>query len=472
MKIDFILNNEEISVEIDPLFSVLRYLREIKGLTSVKTGCGEGECGACTVLLGTLSNSVIKYKNVASCILPIGELEGKHIVTLEGINGDNLTPVQDALVNEGAVQCGFCTPGFVMSLTGFFLSSDKYTDEKVLDSIDGNICRCTGYYSIKRASEKLVTFFKSKVDMNDRIESLITHSLIPEYFGTIVSRLKVINKLKVNEKSVEKSDKENLFIGGGTDLLVGQKEETGRMIPKFVSRADNLSEIFSDEEFIRIGAGVTTEEIKKSKVLESEFPGIPDFMSFVSSTLIRNVATLGGNIVNASPIGDLSILFLSLDAILTVEGEDGEREVELKRFFTGYKKMDLKKGELLKEVRIPKFKGERFLNFEKVSRRKYLDIAGCNSAACFYIEGQIITKCDLSAGGVAPVPLFLKKSSSYLKGKKIEENTLDGVLEIVKSEISPISDVRGSANYKKELLMRLIRAHFNKVFKVIGRARR
>ncbi len=459
MKIKFILNNNDISVEMDPLFPTLRFLREEMGLTSVKTGCGEGECGACTIILGIPENGTMKYRNVTSCLLPVGELNGKHVVTLEGINQNDLSPVQKAFVDEGAIQCGFCTPGFIMSITGFFLSEKEMTSENILNSIDGNICRCTGYYSIKRAADKVLREVISKMDRNNRINSLADQNIVPEYFKAVAERLAFM------EKGIEGNDlsgKDTLFVGGGTDLLVSGIEDKNCKV-SFLSGIKGIAEISEDDNFIYVGAGASVENIIDSHVIKKHFTGMEGFMYLISSQIIRNLATLGGNIVNASPIGDLSVLFLTLDPVLEIRSKKGAREVGLKKFFKGYKVMDLFPGEFIYKMKIPVPYGEHFLNFEKVSRRKYLDIASCNSAAFFQMKDNVVIKCDFSAGGVAPVPLYLQKCSRFLTGKEISEEIIEKAVEIASGEISPISDVRGSSKYKTELLKQLIRAHFEKL---------
>ncbi len=459
MKINFILNNEDVSVKIDPCLSTLRFLREERGLTSVKTGCGEGECGACTIIIGNYKNGKMKYKNVASCLLSVGELNGKHVVTLEGINRPDLSPVQRAFVDEGAIQCGFCTPGFVMSITGFFLSEKEITSENILNSIDGNICRCTGYYSIKRAAEKVLKEITQSIESGDRINSLADLSVIPGYFKTIAGRL---SALDIGKDEDCLSGKETLFIAGGTDLMVGGTEGKVSDV-RFISAINGISDISEDENFINIGAGVSVENIIDSYILNKHFPEMRSFMYLISSQIIRNLATLGGNIVNASPIGDLSVLFLPLDPVLEIRSDKGVRNVLLKNFFKDYKVMDLFPGELIFKLKIPVPTGENFFNFEKVSRRKFLDIASCNSAAYFQIDKGVMTKCALSAGGVAPIPLYLEESSRYLTGREVDRESIDKLANIVSGEISPISDVRGSSEYKKELLINLMQAHFEKL---------
>ncbi|MCK5004562.1 MAG: FAD binding domain-containing protein, partial [Candidatus Aminicenantes bacterium] len=341
------------------------------------------------------------------------------------------------------------------------LSDRDITMENILNSIDGNICRCTGYYSIKRAAEKILKIVGTGIDDKDRISSLAGLSAIPDYFTEIPERLKGLTD-SPDRDSESKAKENTLYIGGGTDLLVSGSGKP-KLYVRFISDIENISDIFEDNNFIHVGAGSTVEDIIDSEILNKHFPGISDFMYLISSQIIRNTATLGGNIVNASPIGDLSVLFLALDPVLDIKSGDGIREVLFKEFFKDYKVMDLEPGELILKMKIPVYPGKRFFNFEKVSRRKYLDIASCNSASCFYLEGDVIKKCDLSAGGVAPVPLYMKESSTWLTGKEVSKETMNKVIEVAMDEISPISDVRGSSDYKRELLRRLIKAHFVKL---------
>lgn len=459
-EIKFILNNREIQTNADPKMSALKFLREKEDLKSVKLGCGEGECGACTVLLGELRNGEVRYKNVASCILPLGDLESKHLVTLEGINQKELTPVQKVMVDEGAIQCGFCTPGFVMSMTGFFMSDEAKTNENVLSAIDGNICRCTGYFPIKRAAEKLVKFYGESGMEENPVGKLIELSFLPSYFSTISKRLSMLSKREV---SPDISDR-NVLVGGGTDLFVGDKIADETNEPLFLSRIDGLDRIFSEENEIYLGAGATTEDIKNSKIIRNNIENIDGFFSLISSAIIRNRATLGGNIVNASPIGDLSVFFLALNSTLILTKNGLTREVNLKDFFKDYKIFDLGPGEIIKYVKFKKPGRNETINFEKVSRRRHLDIASCNSAIRIKFINDKVESCSISAGGVAPVPFFLREASSFITGEKPDEKNLIDMVEIAKREISPISDIRGSSDYKRNLLGRLIISHFVKIF--------
>ncbi|MHA1552766.1 MAG: FAD binding domain-containing protein, partial [Candidatus Heimdallarchaeaceae archaeon] len=318
--------------------STLDFLRN-KGMKGVKEACHEGECGVCMVLLGELKDNNVEYKTVTSCILPLGEIVGKHVVTIEGLNQEELSPIQQALVDEGASQCGFCTPGFVVSLTGFFLN-EKFEKKDILTSIEGNLCRCGAYAAIIRSVEKLakeisVEDKKSK----ERIQQLIEECILPAYFSDIPNQLEKLEQL-IETKLL----KEGTYVAGATDLLV-QHESLSN--PRFLSEKD-LSGISLDGDYIYIGATTTMEDIRISEELNALFNTKQD-ISLVSAFPIRLQATLGGNLVNASPIGDLIIYFLALDAEISLKNERDSRIIKLRDFYKDYKIMDIEKGEIIEK---------------------------------------------------------------------------------------------------------------------------
>ncbi len=459
--IKFIINDREVETSVPMGTVTLDFIRRHQKLPGTKEGCREGECGACTVLIGELKDNDIEYKAAASCLLPLGELAGKHIVTVEGINingsADTLTPVQQALTDEGASQCGFCTPGIVMSLTGFFLTSRDLDYSDAIDALDGNICRCTGYVPIQRAAQKLCQSFAPQLDKEkNRIRQLVEWSVLPDYFLQIPGRLKVLPHPTAPGKGV--------IVAGATDLYV---QKPGELLDKdleFVSQRKGLTGIRRENNTIYIGAGTTVEQMKQSPLINEVFPKMREYLNLVSSTIMRSRATLAGNIVNASPIGDLTIILLALDAHLCLAKGKEKRELPLRKFFKGYKQMDLKSGEIIEAIKFPVPGPNTRFHFEKVSRRKYLDIASANTAVTLKMEGDTIAGIHLSAGGVAPIPLYLEKTCAFLKEKEITMETLREAIKVMEGEISPISDVRGSAQYKTLLLRNLILAHFITLF--------
>jgi xanthine dehydrogenase small subunit len=457
LMIKFILNNKLVSSEKPGGISLLDFIRYDMDLPGTKVGCREGDCGACTVLEGSLENGKTFYKSINSCLTPLVNAHGKHIVTIEGINTKNLTPVQKAIHDNSATQCGFCTPGFVMSLTAYMFSNELSDRKKAIASLSGNICRCTGYKSIEKAANEISGLLTEK-DTSDPVSWLVSKNYIPKYFSHISEKLKSIN----NE--TEFPGKNAVFIAGGTDLMVQKAEELAEInATSFIGRKD-LKGISVKNGKCITGAASTMSEIEQSSVFKEIIPEIGSYFRLISSEPIRNMATLAGNIVNASPIGDLTIIFLALDSEIILESSKGVKSVSLKDFFLGYKKLKIKKGEVVKSINFTIPSKPLLFNFEKVSKRKHLDIASVNTAIRLKMKDNMIDECSLSAGGVSPIPLSLAETSDFLIGKSITSETLIEANEIMQNEISPISDVRGSLEYKRLLLRQLFFAHFIKLF--------
>lgn len=456
--ITFILNNKLIKTDVSAGMSLLNYIRNEAGLKGTKSGCKEGDCGACTVLQGQLSNGKLFYKAIVSCLTPLGNVHGKHIVTIEGLNTSNLSPVQQAIVNNAGTQCGFCTPGFIMSLTGYSLSKQAGLKSGAIASIAGNICRCTGYKSIEKAALKVGDLLKDK-DSDRDIEWLSDHHFIPDYFNTISARLSTITKRKLN------SSQADMVVGGGTDLMVQKPNMVKVSALNLTLNNPNLNIITKRGNRITIGASVTVNDLLNNHHLTDAFPKLNTWFKLISSEQIRNTATLAGNFVNASPIGDMSILFLAMDTTLTLSSSSNKkRDIPLKNFFLNYKQLDLAKGEIIESIQFDLPGKQSHVNFEKVSKRLHLDIASVNSALKLKVADNVIVHASLAAGGIAPVPKYFNKTSAFLWGKPLSIDTLIEAEDIMQKEVSPISDVRGSAIYKRLLLRQLFFTHFMEMF--------
>ncbi len=472
--IQFILNDKEISADLPAGELLLDLIRYHKYLTGTKIGCREGDCGACTVLIGEIINSKLRYRAVTSCLTALGNIHGKHVVTVEGLNREVsgevpeisgqviniLNPVQQAMYNEGATQCGFCTPGFIVSFAGFCLSDDEKNYENAIASIDGNICRCTGYKSIQRAAKNIAEMMQKNT--GDVIDYVTSNSILPAYFSGIKKRLVDLNSKTNGVKRSSANAKKHL--GGGTDLYVQQHEKMVNADIDFLFNKYELNGISKDDNKCIMGPSVTVTDLMESEIIKKTFPDFRKISKLVSSTPIRNIATIAGNFVNASPIGDFTILFLALNTNVILSNGINKREVALREFYKGYKQLDKKEDEFIEQIwfEIPDKKD--LFNFEKVSKRTHLDIASVNSAISIKTDGKMILNAGLSAGGVGPVTLYLSKTSLFLNDKKVTEELIDDAIEIAQSEISPISDARGSEDYKRLLLSQLIKAHFITLF--------
>ncbi len=456
--IEFILNDQLVETSVLPTTVLLDFIRKEKKLTGTKEGCREGDCGACTVLIGEVVEAKVKYKSVNSCLMPIGDANGKHVVTVEGINNTALTPVQVAMVNEGGTQCGFCTPGFVVSMTGYFLNHDKFDIYEAVEYLGGNICRCTGYAGIKRAAESANELLAHQnPQLKTNLEKLVSNRFVPPYFLNIKKRLQAIPARKTLEKS-------RTIISGGTDLYVQKWEELVRSDASLISADKKLIGVTKTNGKIKIGAATSIEEIKNSKILKKAIPHWDEYLNLFGSLPIRNRATIGGNIVNASPIADMVNIAMALDAKVHLSDRKKKREIPLKNFYKGYKTLNKRQNEILEAISFQLPPKNFLFNFEKVSKRTYLDIASVNSSIYMEVKNGKILVVRISAGGVAPIPLYLAKTCKYLNSKQIKTTTIRKAASIALMEISPISDARGSADYKRLLLRQLLYAHFIKLF--------
>jgi xanthine dehydrogenase small subunit len=484
--IKFILNNQSIETELSKGSTVLDFVRYHKNLKGTKIGCREGDCGACTIIVGELNDEKVKYRTQTSCLMPLANAAGKHIVTVEGINKTDggLTQVQSAMVEESGTQCGFCTVGFVMSLTNFCIDETPKTFESAVSAIDGNICRCTGYKSIERAARSLLEEEKRKEDGEterrrdgETLAIAIAKEIVPGYFANIKERLLNIKSETPNQKikgqtlnSAEQNPKSEIrnpksFVAGGTDLYVQRPEEMADTEAENLFDDSDLRFINDSGEFIEIGASTVVTDLLESGVMQRIFPRLYRHLKLVSSTPIRNMATLAGNFVNASPIGDMTAWFLALDAELFVSSASGsERTIPLRDFYLGYKQLAKTPDEFITKIRFRK--DFTHFNFEKVCKRTYLDIASVNTGLSLKVSDHLIEAAHASVGGVAAVPLYLRKTSEFLRGKEINQTTISEASEILQTEIAPISDVRGSESYKRLLARQLFTAHFAELFEI------
>ena len=453
----FILNNKEMELSLLQGRSVLDLLRKDLGLYGTKEGCREGECGACTVILGRIP--LVAYRPMPACLMPAGQLNNTHLVTIEGLQEERPNRLQQAFINQGATQCGFCTPGFILSLTGYLLEGRTVTVQGAIDALGGNLCRCTGYGTIRRAVEETVEPLLGKVPS---LQGLIELDLLPAYFATIPQRLENLRRKSQADSSdltVEWFEKNHPLIAGGTDLYVQRGDALNKSAPWFL--IPESEPIRVEEGMIEIPASATMEQLRRDPHFIDQFPGWREKLLLIASHTLRNRATLGGNIVNASPIADCAVLLLALDGqIQLVSSEGARRRFPLREFFLGYKELDLKSDEIVESLLVTKQDEAQLWNYAKVSKRERLDIAGCNSAAVFTINNGAFASVGLALGGVASVPFTAHQTMAWLREKPLTKETFLGSMEVLQEEISPIDDVRGSAEYKRRLASALMADHY------------
>ncbi len=466
----FRINQKLFEEEVQDESLALDWIRNIAGLKGTKEGCREGDCGACLVLMGGRAplpdgGARVEWKAVTSCTLGMGELDGRHVITIEGLAAAGLTPVMEAMLDEGASQCGFCSPGFVLALTGFLVSGESVDPVSAMAAVEGNLCRCTGYGSIRRAASRLAEeFAELPSGLKERLEALAARKVLPAPLAALMAcPPEPAGMAEAAFGSIHPEDPSLVQIGGGTDYYVRNPDPSPDVAPRFSDQDDAARLIraasVSGKRILELGAAVTVDDFFASPAVRQAAPGIERYAAEIASPPIRARATLAGNIANASPIADMTAMLMALGARLVLEGAPaGERLVELPAFFLGYKKVDLSPGERIRGIVLP---GEPVLfSFEKAAKRARLDIATVNSALAVSMAPDGTIACArYAAGGIAPVPLRLEACEHLLVGRRPDASLARELGKAAYGAGSPIDDVRGSSLYRRRLMERLAWAH-------------
>ncbi len=461
------INGEPVIVRRQDAFLTLSdYLRTRRRLTGTKIVCSEGDCGSCSVLCGQPSPSGIDYRPIDSCIRFMFQLDNAYIVTVEGLRESGaLTAIQAALVDCHGSQCGFCTPGFVMALAGMRISADSVTEDDLRHQLTGNLCRCTGYSPIlaagKSAAEQgaLRPFLPDNGAIRQRpagepieITANIAGVACRVYCPTTIEQAVTFLASQPRAR----------IVAGATDLGVqfnkGQLQAIDWLDLNRIAELRNVAVAGDD---LMIGAGATWSELEQ--VVERRLPEFHAIIRVFGSPQIRHVGTVGGNIINASPISDAVPLLFVCEAELTFVSGTGERTVNINDFYRGYKDFDLREGELLTQIRLPLPPPQRQLRLYKVSRRRDMDISSFTAAIWVELAGDTIRDAGIAYGAVGPVVLRLRRTESFLRGKPFTLDTMIHAGEIAVDEITPISDVRGQAAYRWQLARNVLRKFYYQI---------
>ena len=442
----------------DPNETILNYIRLKLKKTGTKEGCAEGGCGACTVVLGELKKNNIIYKAINSCITFVPTLEGKQLLIVEDLalkNGD-LHPVQKAMVNFHGSQCGFCTPGFVMSLFAMYKNHSSYDNQIIKDSISGNLCRCTGYRPIVDAAKSLNNNIKSdQFKKNEKktiallkkikLQNISINNSNKKYFAPrTISELKKVIKKYPNAK----------LLSGGTDMsliVTKEKKDINNII--YLNSIDELNYIKENSTYIEVGA--TTSLRKFESFIKKYYADFHNILKRYGSIQIRNVATIAGNIATASPIGDTLPLLLSLDARVVLQNLNKITVLPLKNFFIGYRKTKLKKGQFINSIRIPIFKKNIFKAY-KISKRIDDDISSVCASFNLKIVNKKIKNIKIAYGGMAPIPKRAVNCEKILLNSNLSEEIIIKAKKTLEKDFKPIGDMRASKNYRMEVAKNLL----------------
>jgi xanthine dehydrogenase small subunit len=456
------LNGRTLRVTGDNAFLTLaEFLRRRRQLTGTKVVCAEGDCGACAVLIGRASaeESSIRYASVNSCIQMMFQLDGTHVVTVEGLkHGNELNPIQKSMVSCHGTQCGFCTPGFVVSLCDVMQRSGGVAAHDVRRALVGNLCRCTGYDSIVRAAMQADRSAMKSLDELYPPEAMLAELTAAQLEEVAISAGEARLFKPVSLESALRFRKENadcLIVSGATDLAVQRNKGTRKF--STVMSCAALREIHGIEITARdlcIGAGATLSELER--VSAKYLPELSRSLAYFGSPLIKNAATLAGNLVNASPIGDTIPAFFVLDGEIEIAGDNSRRWVKIDEFYTGYRKTVLKSHEMVTRMRLPIPVEDDIFKIYKVSKRKDLDISSFGAAIFMRMAGLRIEQIRIAFGGVGPTVVRLPRTEAFLSGKINSREVFADAGNIACGEVTPISDVRGSDAYRRTLAKNIL----------------
>ena len=445
--IQFALNGVEVAAECRPDTTVLEWLRSDAELRGTKEGCAEGDCGACSILLKKAGRNSFLATN--SCILLMGQIEGASVMTVEGLAASQPSghPVQVEIATNGSSQCGFCTPGIVCALAGLLEGNTDPEDKDIHDALAGNLCRCTGYRPIVDAAKSAAATMQGNLpDAAPKVaKSLVSGGGSEFHLPQSLDDLLALVKQHPHA----------VLLGGGTDISLAVAHARERWETAIVlGQVAELCTITDHEDAVEFGGAVTWEQTLP--YLEQYWPSFATLVRRFGSTQIRSMGTVAGNLATASPIGDGAPALFVLDASVSIVGEDGERRIPIEEFFLDYRKSALKAGELIKTIHIPKPADDQSMRVYKVSKRYDQDISTVCGAFSISLKEGRVSKCRIAFGGVAATPVRCRGAEDALINKSLDEGTVQGVKHAIAEQLSPLSDLRGSADYRSHIAAALV----------------
>ena len=464
----FILNGEDIVLdELAATTTLLDFLRLGQRLRGSKEGCAEGDCGACTVLVGRLTEAGLRYESVNACICFVGSLHGTHVVTIEHLSPPEgpLHPVQQAMVEHHGSQCGFCTPGFVMSLYALWMKTPQPSEAQIEHALQGNLCRCTGYAPIVRAGKAISDYGARDADPLVAEREAITARLRALNDGSRVEvgsgRNRIIVPASLDDfAAVFAENPTATVIAGATDVglwVTKFMRDIGPLI--FISHLPELHRVVEGPNALTFYAGVSYTEA--APYVEKTFPHMRELWARIAGDQVRNMGTVGGNIANGSPIGDTPPPFIALGATVTLRFGADRRTLPLEDFFIAYGKQDRRAGELVESVTIPHLpEGEQFAVY-KISKRREEDISALCGAFRLGLGGTgMVETIRIAFGGMAATPKRAKAVEAALLGKPWTEANIEAAIPAFAKDYQPITDMRASAAYRLLTAQNLLRRFF------------
>jgi xanthine dehydrogenase small subunit len=464
--VKFLLGDELREIDIvDPTMTVLIYLRLVERRCGGKEGCAEGDCGACTVALGEIEGERIAYRAVNSCIQFLPTLHGKQLLTVEHLKSPNgeLHPAQQAMVDCHGSQCGFCTPGFVMSLFTLFHDAEPLDRGRINDALAGNLCRCTGYGPIIAAAE--------------RMRNMATTDRFAEHQAEIVARLRALQATDMTriadangrryfaprrvddlvELLLEHPDA--CLLAGGTDVGLWVTKQQRRLDPViYLGEVEELRRLVVGRERIEIGAAVTYTQLQA--VIAAEYPDFGELLRRLGSTQIRNCGTMGGNVANGSPIGDSPPALIALGARLVLRRGAERREIALEDYFIAYGKQDCRPGEFVETILLPRRDPAWRFHCYKISKRFDQDITASLGAFNLKLEGDCVADIRICFGGMAETPKRPRACEQALIGRPWTRESIARGQAALREDYAPITDMRASKAYRSRIAENLLLKFF------------
>jgi xanthine dehydrogenase small subunit len=449
---------------IDPNTTVLNYLRLHERRRGTKEGCGEGDCGACTVALGALEDGRLVYRAVNACIQLVGTLDGKQLLSVEDLadpDGD-LHPCQQAMVEQHGSQCGFCTPGFVMSLFALYHGQDRIERNRIDDALAGNLCRCTGYGPIVAAAGEmrgggaLDRFVRHRGETIARLRTLGAGKMAAlEADGSTYFAPR--NAAQLAELLLRHPDA--TILAGGTDVGLWVTKQLRRLATIiYLGDVGDLKQVAIGDRWIEIGAAVTYSDALAT--IAEHHPDIAAMMRRLGSEQIRNAGTIGGNIANGSPIGDMPPALIALGSRLVLRRGERYREMPLEDYFLEYGRQDRQPGEFVAAIRVPIAHPGRILRCYKIAKRFDQDISAVLGAFALSLDGGRVQEIRICFGGMAGVPKRASETEAALTGKFWNREEIEAACLALARDYQPISDMRASAAYRQKVAGNLLRKFF------------
>ncbi len=462
--IRFLLNGTEITTsDVPATQTLLDYLRIDRRLTGTKEGCAEGDCGACTVLVGRLQQGSLRYEPVNACIRFLASLNGCHVVTIEHLSGPDgrLHPVQQAMVDFHGSQCGFCTPGFVMSLYALWMQFAQPTRTQVETAIQGNLCRCTGYEPIVNAALAVNTYGSPANDYLTRERAAITAQLeamqpkVRVEVGPADNRAILPVDLDDLAQVLAETPKATI-VAGATDVGLWVTKFMRPISPVvFIGHLEDLKTIALTDTDLTLGAGVTYDEAEAA--IREAFPHLGDFWDRIAGWQVRSMGTIGGNIANGSPIGDTPPVLISLGAEVTLQKAGGQRSLPLADFFIDYGKQDREPGDFVASLRIPRPAPGQIDAAYKISKRRDEDISSVAAGISVVVAEGIVTEARIAFGGMAATPKRAAKAEAALRGQPFGAAAFEAAAKALAEDFTPLTDWRASADYRQRVAANLLR---------------